>query len=231
MFRKLTISVINRNLISTFVRHKHGVTCCGHKNVTLTDQVQKFTTIMQPQQQRRSYSNGENENEIDGDDIEAGMTQDQMTADITNTSIESTQILEGLGQNIMGNLRRPKGKDKHTRDRDRRIPHSWQTSVRYMESDAYKKAYGDLKVWQNYRRNMKGPFFNPPIVTRITCVGEDGYIKSGSPCPICRDEYLVLHPRNPKLLMQFIEPGTARVSRQILIELLLISHVLDLSMS
>jgi len=30
-------------------------------------------------------------------------------------------------------------------------------------------------------------------------------LQGGSPCPICRDEYLVVHPNNLKLLEQFID--------------------------
>ena len=43
-----------------------------------------------------------------------------------------------------------------------------ETSMRYMESDAYKETYGDLPVWYNYRRNHKYP--KPPKKTRRTCV-------------------------------------------------------------
>ncbi|XP_012228827.1 small ribosomal subunit protein mS40 [Linepithema humile] len=78
---------------------------------------------------------------------------------------------------------------------------SVETSINYMNSDAYKKTYGDDPVWKLYRRNHKGAF--PPKKTRKTCI-RAGVISTGSPCPICRDEYLVLDYRNIKLLEQFI---------------------------
>lgn len=36
-------------------------------------------------------------------------------------------------------------------------------------------------------------------------------ISTGNPCPICRDEYLVLDPKNTKLLEQFISPFTGEI--------------------
>lgn len=38
-----------------------------------------------------------------------------------------------------------------------------------------------------------------------------GKIDTGSPCPICRDEYLVLDYRNTGLLKQFISPYTGEI--------------------
>lgn len=78
---------------------------------------------------------------------------------------------------------------------------SVETSIKYMISDAYKQTYGDNSVWKLYRRNHKGQI--PPKKTRRTCI-RAGVISTGNPCPICRDEYLVLDYRNVKLLEQFI---------------------------
>jgi small subunit ribosomal protein S18b len=83
-----------------------------------------------------------------------------------------------------------------------------QTSIRYLQSKAYKVTYGDALVWQPYRRNHKGQ--RPPEKTRKTCIRGD-VIATGNPCPICRDEYLVLHPANVQLLKQFISPFTGEV--------------------
>lgn len=80
-----------------------------------------------------------------------------------------------------------------------------------MESDAYKQAYGNQLIWTIFRRNFGGQFFKTPYLTRVTCVGEDGFINTGSPCPICRDEYLVLDYRNVKLLKQFVDWTTGKV--------------------
>lgn len=58
------------------------------------------------------------------------------------------------------------------------------------------------------RRNHKGQI--PPRKTRKTCV-RGGQITTGNPCPICRDEYLVLHENNIELLQQFICPHTGSI--------------------
>jgi len=78
--------------------------------------------------------------------------------------------------------------------------------MKYMESVAFKKAYGDEPLWVKYRRNHKRQFAPQ---TRETCIRQ-GRISTGSPCPICRDEYLVLDYRNVKLLQHFIDPYTGQ---------------------
>lgn len=91
-------------------------------------------------------------------------------------------------------------------DRTRIIP--VETSINYLASDAYRQTYGDRPVWEQYRRNFKGGF--APRNTRQTCI-RGGLISTGSPCPICRDEYLVLDYRNLDLLKQFISPHSGQV--------------------
>ena len=92
------------------------------------------------------------------------------------------------------------------KDRKRVIP--LETSIAYMESDAYRQTYGDHKVWELYRRNFaKG---RPFAQTRKTCIRQD-MISTGNPCPICRDEYLVVDYRNLKLITQFIDEYSGRV--------------------
>lgn len=93
-----------------------------------------------------------------------------------------------------------------SKDRRKAIP--VETSIRYLQSPAYKQTYGDQFVWEQYRRNHKGLF--PPRKTRKTCI-RAGVIATGNPCPICRDEYLVLDHRNIDLLRQFISPHTGQV--------------------
>ncbi|EEC17569.1 conserved hypothetical protein [Ixodes scapularis] len=90
--------------------------------------------------------------------------------------------------------------------------HPPETSILYLESKAYKDTYGNDPVWTNYRRNFKGQF--PPPRTRETCI-RAGQIFTGNPCPICRDEYLVVHHTNVKLLQQFISPYTGEVMKPI----------------
>lgn len=89
----------------------------------------------------------------------------------------------------------------------KRIDVSPETSIRYMDSSAYQKAYGNNKVWELYRRNFKGQY---PPPTRKTCIRK-GEISTGNPCPICRDEYLLIHHKNLKLLEQFISPFSGEI--------------------
>lgn len=91
---------------------------------------------------------------------------------------------------------------------DRTLIVQLEQGLRYLASDAYKQTYGTQKVWEQYRRNHKGPF--APRRTRKTCVRK-GVISTGNPCPICRDEYLLLDHRNLELLEQFISPHTGEV--------------------
>lgn len=84
-----------------------------------------------------------------------------------------------------------------------------EQALRYQASEAYAQTYGTGAVWEQYRRNHKGPF--APRRTRKTCVRK-GHISTGNPCPICRDEYLLLDHRNLELLQQFISPHTGEVS-------------------
>ncbi|XP_013181438.1 PREDICTED: 28S ribosomal protein S18b, mitochondrial [Papilio xuthus] len=93
-----------------------------------------------------------------------------------------------------------------SKDRTKVIP--VETSIRYLQSKAYEETYGGKPVWTLYRRNHKGGF--APRKTRKSCV-RGGIISTGNPCPICRDEYLVLDHRNTKLLQQFISEYTGQI--------------------
>ncbi|XP_013923393.1 PREDICTED: 28S ribosomal protein S18b, mitochondrial [Thamnophis sirtalis] len=73
---------------------------------------------------------------------------------------------------------------------------------KYLESEEYITKYGNDPVWLGYRRNFKGQV--PPQKTRKMCIRR-GHV-CGNPCPICRDQHLVLDYRNVKLLEQFICP-------------------------
>lgn len=86
------------------------------------------------------------------------------------------------------------------KDRSREIP--VETSMEYLKSDGYRQTYGDKKVWELYRRNFaKGRTW---VQTRKTCIRQ-GKLATGNPCPICRDEYLVVDYRNLALIHQFID--------------------------
>lgn len=93
------------------------------------------------------------------------------------------------------------------RDRTKIIP--VETSIEYLKSSAFKSTYGEKKVWELYRRVHKGQM--PRKYTRRDCISH-GTIAFGSPCPICRDEYLVLDYRNLELLQMFISPHTGEVN-------------------
>lgn len=93
-----------------------------------------------------------------------------------------------------------------SKDRTNVIP--VETSIRYLQSKAYAETYGLDPVWKLYRRNHKGSL--APMKTRRTCI-RHGVISTGNPCPICRDEYLVLDAKNTKLLEQFISPFTGEI--------------------
>ncbi|KAF5298401.1 hypothetical protein FQR65_LT01179 [Abscondita terminalis] len=93
-----------------------------------------------------------------------------------------------------------------TKDRTQVVP--VETSIRYLQSSAFKQTYGGKPVWLLYRRNHKGSI--PPQKTRRTCI-RGGQVATGNPCPICRDEYLILHELNVDLLKQFICPYTGSI--------------------
>lgn len=92
------------------------------------------------------------------------------------------------------------------RDRSRQIP--VEESIEYINSSAFKAAYGDKLPWELYRRVHKGQL--PKARTRKSCIIQN-VVAIGSPCPICRDEYLVLHHTNLDLLRMFISPYTGQV--------------------
>lgn len=97
--------------------------------------------------------------------------------------------------------------NKPGRDRSEIVP--VETSIEYMKSDAYDTTYGDNPVWFGYRRVHKGGI--APRLTRESCV-RFKVVTTSSPCPICRDEYLILDHRNLDLLKQFVSPHTGEVS-------------------
>jgi small subunit ribosomal protein S18b len=92
---------------------------------------------------------------------------------------------------------------------DRRIKVDYKDSIKYLESEAYKKTYQGALVWHMYKRNHKSLY--PSENTRPNCINQDGFLTTSYPCSICRDEYLVLHPENVKLLSQFIDPYTGEI--------------------
>lgn len=92
------------------------------------------------------------------------------------------------------------------KDRSKIIP--VETSIKYLKSEAYRQTYGNNPVWVQYRRNHKGMY--APRKTRKTCIRKN-VISTGNPCPICRDEYLVLDHRNLELIRQFISPQNGQV--------------------
>lgn len=127
------------------------------------------------------------------------------SAFIRNLSISFTRHCE-VRENPEESEEKTEEKVDPAIDRTRIIP--VETSIRYLKSSAYKTTYGEEPVWKQYRRNHKGQF--APYKTRKTCV-RAGKISTGNPCPICRDEYLVLDHNNVELLKQFISQHTGSV--------------------
>ncbi|XP_002734367.1 small ribosomal subunit protein mS40-like [Saccoglossus kowalevskii] len=82
-----------------------------------------------------------------------------------------------------------------------------KTGIQYMESEEYTEKYGKKPVWVGYRRNHKGHV--PPMKTRKQCIRGDKMCSNA--CPICRDQNLVLHFKNVKLLQQFICPHSGQI--------------------
>uniref|UniRef100_UPI00358F693E small ribosomal subunit protein mS40-like n=1 Tax=Myxine glutinosa TaxID=7769 RepID=UPI00358F693E len=77
----------------------------------------------------------------------------------------------------------------------------------YLDSEEYMTRYGTMPIFTGYRRNHKGSI--PPQRPRKTCIR--GAKVSGNPCPVCRDPKIIIHPRNIKLLQQFICSHSAQV--------------------
>jgi len=126
---------------------------------------------------------------------------------LLNREEDAVEEEEGEGEEEDGELNSEEEflkKYHDPKDRTRQIP--VEISIKYMESVAFKKAYGDSPVWTHYRRNHKRQWAPR---TRETCIRQ-GHVSTGSPCPVCRDEYLVLDYRNTALLNQFIDPYTGK---------------------
>ena len=81
-----------------------------------------------------------------------------------------------------------------------------ETPIDYINSDDYKDKYEGKETWINYVRNHKCGI--PPQKTRKTCMNKDGTITTGSPCPLCRDERLLITYNNLPLLIQYIDQQT-----------------------
>ncbi|BFF93571.1 28S ribosomal protein S18b mitochondrial [Drosophila madeirensis] len=127
------------------------------------------------------------------------------TASVFRSKAETAAASENEAEAADGE-EEPKSSAPDPKDRTQVIP--VETSMRYLKSAAYKKTYGEDYVWTQYRRNHKGMY--APRKTRKTCIRQ-GKISTGNPCPICRDEYLVLDYRNTELLEQFISPHSGDV--------------------
>lgn len=82
---------------------------------------------------------------------------------------------------------------------------SVETSIQYMKSEAFDKAYGTKLIWEWYIRNFRGG--QPKTYTRKECIVMETYA-TGNPCPVCRDPYLVVDYKNVDLLNQFVSPYT-----------------------
>lgn len=129
----------------------------------------------------------------------------------TAGSFITTSIIKNVSRHfsITSSLQRSGKVNIYGMNFDRRIKVSLEDSLKYMKSEAYKKTYQGHLIWKLYRRNHKLQF--PAKTTRINCINSEGFIMTSYPCPICRDEYLVIHRDNAKLLEQFIDPYTGKI--------------------
>ncbi|XP_064649883.1 small ribosomal subunit protein mS40-like [Lineus longissimus] len=109
---------------------------------------------------------------------------------------------------VTTSLRQDEESEEMAAEKPKRLVVDPPTSIRYLKSKAYRTTYGDDPVWKHYRRNFKAGI--PPEKTRKTCI-RAGEVSTGNPCPICRDEYLVIDFKNRDLLKQFINPYTGEV--------------------
>jgi len=78
----------------------------------------------------------------------------------------------------------------------------------YFQQSDYDKRYLGKLVWKDYVRNKKGAIQKQK--TRWHCF-KDGKMNTGSPCPLCRDDRLLLSYKNIPLLKQFIDTETGAV--------------------
>jgi len=91
-----------------------------------------------------------------------------------------------------------------------RVFHTWETGAAYLKSQAYYSTYGDEPVWTMYRRNHMGQYIFAPK-PRDSCFTKENRFLLNNPCPLCRDEYLVVHFRNTELLKQFLDRLTGDI--------------------
>ena len=94
---------------------------------------------------------------------------------------------------------------EHDKEWDDYVEKFGETPIDYMLSKDYQTLYKDENTWVNYRRNHKG--FIPSQTSRVSCM-KDGVVASGSPCPLCRDERLLMTYKNLPLLKQYIDEQT-----------------------
>ncbi|XP_050412446.1 28S ribosomal protein S18b, mitochondrial [Patella vulgata] len=118
-----------------------------------------------------------------------------------------------VSRHFTQSVRRLQDEDEETEgsapvsEKQKRFEVDHETSIQYLDSKAYKQCYGEDPVWKLYRRNFKGQLAPK---TRKTCIRAN-VISTGNPCPVCRDDHLLVDYRNVKLLNQFISPHTGQV--------------------
>jgi len=115
-----------------------------------------------------------------------------------------------------------KWKAEHTAEHQKKeFDDSWQeyvdrygfTPTEYFDSSDFHERYEGRLVWKNYVRNKKGAIQKQK--TRWHCMKElengELVMNTGSPCPLCRDEHLLLTYNNIPLLKQFIDEQTGEI--------------------
>ncbi|KAL3316482.1 mitochondrial ribosomal protein, L14 [Cichlidogyrus casuarinus] len=126
---------------------------------------------------------------------------------LCSTKVEGAKVSSKNNAPVLPSHQKEENSRKYFRDKPYE-PVDLETSLQYMTSDAFEQVYGNLPVWYHFRRNFKGHY--QPNKTRKSCVVM-GKIQTANPCPICRDDHLVLDYRNRDLLMHFINSVTLEV--------------------
>ena len=97
---------------------------------------------------------------------------------------------------------------QHDQDWKEYVEKFGETPSDYLNSDQYNELYNGKDTWISYKRNRKG--FIPRQENRTNCISK-GEIKTGSPCPLCRDHRLLMTYNNLTLLNQYIDQQTGEL--------------------
>lgn len=121
---------------------------------------------------------------------------------------KNNEYFELLWQHWLDNPFEKRDKVKQDEEWEEYLQKYGFSPIDYLNSEEYYEKYQEKKVWVGYVRNKKG--FIQPQKTRKSCKRDD-VIDTGSPCPLCRDDELLLTYKNIQLLTQFIDHLTGKL--------------------